>query len=137
MNPFLDYLDFRNGGMHRGRRCIIVMGRFRALTSLGLVEVIGPFLSDGGSINDAAAALVGNGFGDALEEFVIHDWLYSSHNKEFTRSEADFILKELLWNCILRTEKSRIKRARAFFRIMAIYSAVRICGASRFKGNLP
>ena len=124
MNPFPSPLHFDNAGIHNGRRCVVIKRRFPAVTSFGTVEVQPGFISDGGSIPPCAAGLVGTGFDDALECYLIHDWLYSSHNNEYSRAEADFILKELLWN-------TGISRAR----ILAIYAAVRIFGGRNFKGQ--
>lgn len=143
MNPFPCPLHFDNAGTHNGRRCIIITRRFPAITSLGMVETQPGFISDGGSIPNCAAGLVGTGFDDALECYVIHDWLYSSHNKDYSRAESDFILKELLWNQLvpkIRTWRDLPKVPKAtkeISRVNAIYTAVRIFGGANFKGNPP
>lgn len=125
MSPFLDDLHFDNAGMRNGRRCIILTSHLRAITSLGMVEAPAGFMSDGGSIPKIAWSIVGDGYDECLEEFVIHDLLYSPLNREYSRSEADFILKELLWN----------RHAPAFKR-EAFWMAVRAFGKSRFKAQV-
>lgn len=101
--------------------------RFKALTSLGLVDVHAGFVSDGGSIPACAWSLLSeSGLGDSLEAFVIHDWLYSAHNTDYSRGEADFIMKELMWN----TGISKWK-------IAAFYAAVRLFGGKHFKARIP
>jgi hypothetical protein len=124
MNPFPDKLHFDDGGFANGRRRIVTTGRFRAVTSLGMIEVPMGFISDGGSIPSCLAWLVGSGFDDCLEDYVLHDFLYSSLNRDFTRDEADFILKETLWNRSIR-----------FPRILAIYAGVRLFGRRHYKGQ--
>ena len=126
MNPFTEELHFDNGGIVNGRRCIIVKKRFPAITSLGLVAVPAGFVSDGASIPKAAWSIIGSPFDEFLEEAVVHDWLYSKSNQDFTRAEADFILKELMWNCGISKWK-----------IAAFYLAVRMFGAKNFKGTPP
>ena len=126
MNPYPHPLHFDNAGMCGGRRCIVLTSRFRALTSLGLVDVPAGFVSDGGSIPAAAWSILSeSGLGDSLEAFVIHDFLYSPLNTDYTRDEADFVMKELQWN----TGSSKWK-------IAAFYLAVRLCGGNHFKARI-
>jgi hypothetical protein len=124
MNPFLDKLHFDNYGMVNGRRNIILTARFRAVTSLGIIEAPCGMVSDGGSIPRIAWSIIGGPFDEYLEECVIHDLLYSPFNKEYSRSEADFILKELMWN----RDVNKVK-------IMAFYTAVRTFGWRNFKAQ--
>lgn len=117
-------LHFDNAGMHGGRRCVVTTRRFKAITSLGIVEVEPGFTSDGGSIPRAAWSIIGSPFDEYLEECVVHDWLYSPRNKEFTRDEADFILKELMWNRDVHRWK-----------VAAFYLAVRLAGWKFYNGK--
>lgn len=126
MNPFPDPLHFDNAGMRNGRRCIILTKRFRAVTSFGVIEIPAGFLSDGGSIPALAYSIVGTGLDDALEDFILHDFLYSPLNQEFTRDEADFLLNETTWNRGI----NRFKRA-------AFFWAVRIFGGKHFHASPP
>jgi hypothetical protein len=126
MNPFPDTLHFDNAGMRSGRRCIVLTRRFRAVTSLGAIEVPAGFLSDGGSIPPLAFSLAGSNMDDALEDFVLHDYLYSPLNAEFSRSEADYLLGETTWN-----------RGINPFRRQMFLAAVRAFGWRHFKGAPP
>ena len=126
MNPFPDTLHFDNAGMRNGRRCVVLTTRFRAITSFGMIEVPAGFLSDGGSIPPLAYSIVGSNMDDALEDFVLHDFLYSPLNHEFTRSEADHLLKETTYNRGI----SRFKRE-------AFFLAVRLFGGKHFQGKPP
>jgi len=126
-NPYPLPLHFDNAGMRNGRRCIVLTRRFKALTSLGLVDAPASMVSDGGSIPAPAWSILSeSGLGDSLEAFVIHDYLYSPLNTDYTRAEADFIMKELMWN----TGISRWK-------IAAFYVAVRMFGGRHFKARIP
>lgn len=124
MNPYPNPLHFDNGGMRNGRRCIVLIRRFLAKTSLGDVEVPFGFLSDGSSIPKIAWSIIGSPLDEYLEDAVIHDFLYSPLNTEFSRGEADFIFKELMWN----HDVSRPK-------LLAMHAAVRLFGRPHFKGR--
>lgn len=126
MNPFPDKLHFDNAGMRNGRRCIITTKRFRAITSLGTIEVPADFVSDGGSIPPLAFSWVGSNMDDALEDFVLHDYLYSPLNNNFSRSEADYLLGETTWN-----------RGINPFRRHLFLAAVKAFGWKYFKGTPP
>ena len=126
MNPFPDTLHFDNAGFHNGRRCIVLTQRFRAITSFGMIGVPAGFLSDGGSIPPIAYSIVGSNMDEALEDFVLHDFLYSPQNHEYSRAEADHLLKETCYN-------RKISR----FRREAFFAAVRIFGGKHFKGQPP
>lgn len=122
-HPFPKPLHFDNAGMNRGRRQIRLTRPFRAVTSLGVVTVPEGFTSDGGSIPRAAWSVIGNPMGEFLEAAVIHDFLYSSLNREFYRSEADLIFRELMWN----SGVNKLKLA-------LMYSAVRMFGWKFYHG---
>lgn len=117
-------LHFDNAGMRNGKRCIILTKRFRAITSYGVIEAEPGFISDGGSIPQFAWSIIGSPFDEYLEECVIHDWLYSTNNRELTRADADFVLKELMWN-----------RDVARWKVAAFYAAVRVGGWKHFRGQ--
>jgi hypothetical protein len=125
VNPFPKMLHFDNAGWSGTRRRVILTAPFPAITSLGWMEAPTGFVSDGGSIPRFAWSIVGDGFDDCLEQFVIHDLLYSPLNTNYSRAEADFIMKELLWNCGVNR-----------FRIAAFYAAVRFGGGSHFKAKI-
>lgn len=125
MNPFPKELEFSNAGFHNGRRLIRVSSPFEAFTSFGKFTVPSGFLSDGASIPQLAESIIGDPLGEYLEEAVVHDYLYSSDNNTtppITRSEADLVLKELMYN-----------KGHSFWKIQAFYAAVRLGGAKHFK----
>lgn len=126
MNPFPTILHCDNAGMRNGRRCIITTSRFPAITSLGRIVVPAAFVSDGASIPKCAWSIIGSPFDEYLEECVVHDFLYSPLNDDFTREEADFVLKELMWNCGISKWK-----------IAAFHVALRMFGGRNFKARLP
>jgi hypothetical protein len=98
--PFPEILHFDNAGMRGGKRIICVTRPFPVVTSLGCFTVHAGFLSDGASIPPLAQAIAGHPFDACLEPAIAHDWLYSRHSDRmaFERRDADFILKELMWN---------------------------------------
>lgn len=114
-------LHFDNAGMRNGRQCIILTAPFVAVTSLGKISAPAGTISDGASIPQMAQSIVGDRF-DYIEEAVIHDYLYSSGQPEYTRAEADYILKELMWN-----------KGIPLWKVSAFYLAVRIGGWKSFK----
>ena len=124
MNPFPDKLHFDNAGMIGGRRHIITTKAFPVITSLGRFDVPAATLSDGGTIPPVGWSVIGHPFDYLLEECVVHDHLYSKANTEFTRAEADLILRELLWN-----------RGIPAWKIAIVYAAVRAFGWRYFKGG--
>ena len=126
MNPFPRPLHYDNAGMVGGRRNSVLTAPFPFVTSLGSGEVPTGFVSDGGSIPPIAFSIVGSNMDEALEDFVLHDFLYSPLNTEYSRAEADFMLKETTYN-------RRISR----FRREAFFVAVRLFGGKHFKGQPP
>lgn len=125
MNPFPHELHFDNAGMRNGRRCIILTKPFSAITSLGVIKVPAGFVSDGASIPKPAWGIIGSPFDEFLEEAVIHDMLYSPLNHDYSREEADYILKELMWNCGVSKWK-----------IAAFHIALRLFGGPNFKAKI-
>lgn len=124
MNPFPLSLHFDNYGWQNGRRRIILTRSFTAVTSLGTIAIPAGFISDGASIPRAAWSIIGSPFDEYLEECVVHDYLYSARNKDYDREEADFILKELMWNCAI-----------ARWKILAFHVALRLFGGPNFKAT--
>ena len=127
MNPFPEDLHFDNAGMIGGQRHIILTRSFRAATSLGVIVVPKGTISNGASIPRAAQSLVGDPFEEYLESAVVHDHLYSSANEHYTRAEADFILRELMWN--------QVDVAR--WKAIAFWWAVRVGGKWNYNGYEP
>ena len=125
MNPFPEPLHFDNAGFHNGSRLLVVTRRFVCLTSFGRIVVPRGTVIDGASIPSCAWSIIGHPFDCFLEDCTLHDFLYSPYNAEFTRYEADTILKETMWN-----------RDIHWFKREALYRAVRLFGWSAFKGNL-
>ena len=124
MTTFPRPLHFDNAGMLGNRRRIILTAPFEAITSLGQIMVPKGFVSDGASIPQCAWSIVGNPLSEYLEEAVVHDWLYSAHNHEWSRSEADLIFRELMWN-------NDINRAK----LVTMWMMVRMFGRFAFKGK--
>lgn len=85
------------------------------------------FIMDGASIPRFAWSIVGHPFDVFLEDCAVHDYLYSPDNTEFDRYEADYILKETMWN--RRYKVSAFKRE-------SLYRSVRLFGWAAFKANL-
>lgn len=126
MNPFPQEAHFDNAGMHNGRRRIMLTRNLVAITSFGIITIPRGFISDGGSIPKLAYSIVGTGLDDALEDFILHDYLYSSLNDEYSRGEADFLLGETTWN-----------RGINPFKRHAFLVAVKLFGGKHFKGSAP
>jgi hypothetical protein len=122
-NPFPKFLHFDNAGTVDGRRIVVVTQPFPVVTSIGCFTVHSGFLSDGASIPQVAQSIVGSPL-DFMEQAVAHDWLYSRHSDrtKFTRSDADMILKETMWNCGL-----------PLWKILAFHAAVRAFGWRYYK----
>lgn len=123
-NPFPMPLHFDNAGMVDGKRVIVITQAFPVITSLGCFTVHSGFLSDGASIPKLAQAIVGHPFDEFLEEAVAHDWLYSRHSDRlpFSRADADFVLKETMWN-----------RCIPLWKVAAFHAAVRAGGWKHYK----
>ena len=123
MNPFPKELSFENAGMVNGKQHIRTTADFLAKTSLGEVIVPAGTLSDGASFPQLAQSIMGDRF-DYLKEGVTHDFLYSPANKVYSRSEADYILRELIYNV-----------GWPIWKVNAFYLAVRMGGRRHFKAK--
>lgn len=123
MEYFPDKIDLEDAGMRGGSRLFLLMARFRYLSSYGMIEAPAGMISDGASIPRIFWNIL-DPFGDYFGPALIHDYLYSPANTEFTRREADDILKEAMFNIGI-----------PWYRRETIYRAVRLCGASSFRGT--
>lgn len=125
MNPFPDKLIFEDAGMRGASRVFAVVNRFRYLSSLGEVVVPRYFETDGASIPRCFWNIL-SPFGDYFKAAVVHDFLYSRFNDEFTRDEADFIFLEAMFNVGV-----------PWYRRHIIHAAVRAFGWTAYKGKYP
>jgi len=123
-NPFPMELHFDNAGYFFGKRLIEVTRPFPVTTSLGCFTVPVSTISDGGSIPEIAQAIVGHPLEEYLEDCVAHDFLYSkaSNHLKFSRKDADFILRETMWN-----------RRMPLWKVAAFHAAVRVGGWKSYK----
>lgn len=123
MNYFPDKLRLEDAGMRRGSRVFRLESLFRYCSSLGMIEVPAGTETDGASVPRVFWSIF-DPFGEYFGAAVIHDFLYSSGNLQFTRAESDLIFKEAMFNVGV-----------PWYRREVIYQAVRIFGGSRFKGR--
>jgi hypothetical protein len=124
MNPFPDVLQIEDYGMRGESRVFRLTARFRYLSSLGCITVPQYSLTDGASIPRAFWSIL-YPFGKWFPAAVIHDFLYSPGNTEFTRDEADFIFLEAMYNVGVPWHKRH-----------TIHAAVRLFGGRSFKAKL-
>lgn len=125
MIAFPDTLRLIDGGMRRGTRVFVVESRYRYNSSLGLIEVHAGAETDGASVPRLFWSVF-EPFGEYFPAAVIHDFLYSPGNTEFTRWEADLIFKEAMFNLGVPWTKRE-----------PIYTAVRLFGGRCFRGQPP
>ena len=125
MNPFPDSIDLADGGMRGGSRLFILKANFRYISSMGLITVHKGFITDGASIPQIFWNIMPP-FGQYFGAAIIHDWLYSQNNHQFSRQQADDIFKEAMFNIGV----GWVKRE-------TIYRAVRLFGGRSFKGGMP
>lgn len=93
MNKFPDKIELEDAGMRGSSRLFKLTADFRFYSSKGLITVPKGFITDGASIPKMFWSIFAP-FGQYFQSALIHDWLYSSNNKQFTREEADFLLNE-------------------------------------------
>lgn len=120
---FPDELETRHYGTVNGSRIDELLRRFRYVSSFGVIEVPAGTLTDGASVPRIFWNLLGP-YGDYFRSAVIHDYLYSPMNDEFTRWEADQIFLEAMYNDGV-----------PWYRRNTIYAAVRAFGWKAFKGK--
>jgi hypothetical protein len=120
---FPDKLVFEEAGFANGSMLLKLTGSFRYYSSLGLVYVPKNFVTDGASIPRVFWAIL-SPFGAYFPAALVHDFLYSSKNDEFTRDEADGIFLEAMKDCGVPWHRRTL-----------IYAAVRCAGWRFFKGT--
>jgi hypothetical protein len=125
MRVFPDRLLLADAGTVNGSRIFMLECPFRYFSSFGVITVPGGFITDGASIPRCFWNILAP-FGEYFEAAIIHDYLYSPHNRRFTRAQADAIFKEAMFNVGI----GWLKRE-------TIYRAVRAFGWTAFKGNPP
>ena len=118
---FPDPLRFEEIGRVDGSISLQLTHRFRYYSPFGTITVPLGFVTDGASVPRPLWPLA-SPF-DNLGPPVVHDWLYSKNNTEFTRSEADYIFLQGMTDAGV-----------SFWKRMAIYSAVKLCGWRYYKG---
>jgi hypothetical protein len=116
-------LQFRDAGMRGGSRIFRLTNPFSYISSRGTITVPTGFETDGASIPRVFWSIL-DPFGPYFKAAVIHDWLYSPHNRRFTRAQADDIFKEAMFNNGLD-----------WLRREAIYRAVQLAGWRSYKGK--
>src|SRR6478736_1820964 len=97
MNCFPDKLRLEDAGMRGGSRVFRLEERFQYRSSFGTIEVPAGTETDGASVPRAFWNIF-DPFGEYFGAAVIHDFLYSPANAEYSRAEADFIFKEAMYN---------------------------------------
>jgi hypothetical protein len=120
---FPDQLEFRDAGMRGASRIFRLTAPFSYLSSRGPITVPAGFETDGASIPRVFWSIL-DPFGPYFKAAVIHDWLYSRHNRRFTRAQSDELFKEAMRNNGLD-----------WLRRELIYSAVRLGGWRNYKGK--
>ena len=95
---FPDSLRIEDAGMHNGSRIFVLLESFRYISSQGVITAHKGFETDGASIPHFAWSLMDPVEGEWFRSAIIHDWLYSPSNHEFTRADADDIFKEAMFN---------------------------------------
>jgi hypothetical protein len=123
MNYFPDKLRLEDAGLRRGSRVFRLETVFRYVSSFGMISVPAGSETDGASVPRVFWNLF-DPFGDYFGAAVIHDFLYSPANDEFSRAESDLIFKEAMYNLGI-----------PWYRREVIYQAVRLFGRSSFRGN--
>ena len=120
---FPDVIFFLHVGTRNGSMILRICDRFRYLsTRHGEIAVPNGFLTDGASVPRIFWSLF-SPFGDYFGAALVHDYLYSTGNRKFSRRESDRIFLEAMEDAGV----SWIKR-------QTIYRAVRLGGSSSFQG---
>ena len=124
MNAFPDPLIFQHAGVSNGSMILRLTHRFRYLsTAHGEIEVPVDFLTDGASVPRVFWGIL-SPFGDYFGAALIHDFLYSPHNRRFDRATCDRIFLAAMKDAGVPWLRRRV-----------IYRAVRLGGWASFKGN--
>jgi hypothetical protein len=123
---FPDKLLFADGGMRGDSRLFILLAVYRYLSDrFGEIEVPAGFITDGASVPRIFWNIFAP-FGDYFCAAIIHDFLYSKHNRHRHRAECDLIFLEAM-------EAAGVP----WLRRRLIYRAVRLGGWAAFKGDPP
>ena len=125
MNVFPDTLRLIDAGMRDGSRIFCTETPFRYFSSYGLIVVPFGTETDGASIPRCFWNIF-DPFSDYFPAAVLHDYLYSPANREFSRGESDEIFKEAMYNVGV-----------PWYRREIIYNAVRLFGRRCFRGRPP
>ncbi len=122
---FPDELVLRDAGMRGASRLFRLARYYRYVSSYGTVTVPPGFVTDGASIPRMFWSVFAP-FEEYFGAAVVHDFLYSAGNTQFSRQEADRIFKEAMFNLGVHWPRRE-----------AIFRAVRLFGRSSFRGRLP
>lgn len=123
MNYFPDKLLLEDDGMRGDSRVFRLARRFRYISSFGVIEVPAGSDTDGASIPRIFWSIF-DPWGPHMGAAVVHDFLYSSANDEYTRDEADYIFHEACYNVGIPWHTRNL-----------MHLAVRLFGGRSFKGN--
>ena len=123
MNYFPDKLRLEDAGMRRGSRVFRLETLFRYISSFGTIIVPAGTETDGASVPRAFWNIF-DPFGEYFGAAVIHDFLYSPANTEYSRWEADSIFKEAMFNVGV-----------PWYRREVIFHAVRLFGGSSYRAK--
>jgi len=124
MNYFPDKLVFEDAGMRGSSRVFLIMHYYRYVSSVGMIIVPTGFLTDGASVPRMFWNIF-NPVGPTFPAAVIHDFLYSKHNTEYSREESDRIFKEAMFNLGI-----------GWVTRETVYRAVRMFGGPSFKAQV-
>ncbi len=124
MNCFPDKLSFDDAGMRGSSRVFRVRRYYRYVSSVGMIIVPTGFLTDGASIPRIFWSIF-SPVGSTFPAAVIHDFLYSKHNTEYSRDESDRIFKEAMFNLGI-----------GWVTRETVYRAVRMFGGPSFKAQV-
>jgi len=92
-DKFPDSIYLKDAGMIKGSRVFIIEKPFKFQSSKGLIVVPKGFVTDGASIPKIFHNIIGP-YGSYFPAALIHDYLYSSLNEQFTREESDELFLE-------------------------------------------
>ena len=123
MNYFPDTIRLEDAGLRNGNRVFRLEAPFRYFSSFGLIEVPAGTETDGASVPRAFWNIF-DPFSDYFGAAIIHDFLYSPANDDFSRAESDLIFKEAMYNVGI-----------PWYRREVIYTAVRLFGGSSFRAK--
>lgn len=124
MSKFLDIpATCRAIGVRNGSAIFQLVGEFRFRSAHGEVVVPDGFVTDGASIPRPFWNIMGP-FGSYFESAIIHDYLYSHHNRTHNRATCDAIFLEAM-------EEQKV----GWLTRKTIYRAVRMFGWRFYQGK--